>query len=70
MFDALRSQTVINLAATALALVTCGLIFRCMRALLRLGQREGTKRIFLDYPNLIHGPQESPDQSGSPRPQS
>ena len=65
MFDALRSQTVINLAATALALVAFGLIFLSMRALLRLGQRESTKRIFRDYPNLIHGPQENPDQSPS-----
>ena len=38
-----------------------------MRTLQRLGQRHSDRRTFSDLPNLVHGPQELPDQSDAVR---
>ena len=63
MFDALHvSPTVINIIATALALGVIALMFRGLLFLVRLGRRP-RKHSLSDLPDLVHGPQELPDQS-------
>ena len=61
------SRTFINFAAAALAVVVSILLFLGMRTLQRLGQRHSDRRTFSDLPNLVHGPQELPDQSDAVR---
>ncbi len=62
MSDAFHvSQTVVNVAAAAIALVVTVLLFFGVRRMIRLGRTPG-ERIFSDLPNLVHGPQEVPDQ--------
>lgn len=65
LLELLSSQTVINLAAAAAAGVVSILLFLGLRALQRLGQPKSKRRTFSDLPELIHGPQELPDQSDS-----
>ncbi len=55
------SQTVVNIAAAAIALVMTVLLFVALRRMIRLGRKPG-ERIFSDLPALVHGPQELPDQ--------
>ena len=54
-------STVINVAATALAVGVTALLFRGLLALVRLGRKPGQR--LSDMPDLVHGPQELPDQS-------
>ncbi len=67
MLDALRSPTFVKLAAAALAVGTCAALFIALLALTRLGRPKSDRRTFSDLPDLVHGPQELPDQSDSGR---
>jgi len=63
MSDAFQlTPIVINVAAFALALLATALLFRGLLAMVRLGRKPG-KRSLSDLPDLVHGPQELPDQS-------
>ena len=62
MLDAFHlSSTVINVSATVLALGITVLLFRGLLTLVRLGRKPGQR--LSDIPDLVHGPQELPDQS-------
>ena len=56
------SQFVLKSLSTLAALIVTVLLFRALRAMIRLGRKPGD-RTFSDLPALRHGPQELPDQS-------
>lgn len=65
MLDVLRSPTFVKLAASAFAVGTCVLLVMALFAFVRLGRPKSDRRTFSDLPDLVHGPQELPDQSDS-----
>ena len=65
MLDTLRSPLFVKLIAAMFAAGSTMLLVMRLRTFLRLGRRASDRRTFSDLPDLIQGPQVTPDQSSS-----